>query len=682
MKKQEATTTKTNDEILAMAKRDIESHLTAKQTWRDNYVKPAFAMYDGDQWTSKDETRQTSDEMPVRTINKTASVIDAVAGFEVQNRTDIDCLPLAVKPDPLNIETANNGVKWCESVSGYDYERSYAFQDLLKSGVGGVINYISYMEEPDGVPRTERIFPLLLLFDPASRRKNMKDARWVGYAEIVDTEAAREEAGIEEGEAIGDGIDNRLMDYFDTLDTVENLTLRYEYQWKEIEEYWRITNTALMMARQLVQTDQRKAELIARYMMAVAEKFGFNAEDNVFTIKASDYKEIKTGFEALGIPLKGVKQKRFNHFRAKILGNHVIDKGLCISPDAFDVKFMTGKYSEIHQSHYGMIHSMMDAQRMLNQTFSDFEGYLRTIPKGGVEMEETAVSDQAAFKATWHKAREITIYADGALTQGRVRPKQAGQMPQGIIEMIQLMLRLVPEIPGVTPDFMGFFDSGQEVSGILQAQRIRQGLTVLATYFDAAQAFTIEQGKLYLSSLRILAENAPGRLIRNVLGQGGQKLLELWPQNLASEYIIEVKGMPQTPNEQHELFLKLMELGQMLEGSQKTTAGLANVLPVAFEYSTLKSADKERIMAALQPPPPPQPDPVNQALIMAETNYKNSMAAKNTEDGKKTAIENLLKVKELESYDEKIGAEIVEIMSRAELNAKKADTTVPQMPQA
>jgi len=626
-----------DQEILDVFRKRINQFLDDRNWWREQEVLDSFGVYDGTgQWLQEDVAEQEKAKMPVQTINKTAPVVDAVSGFQIQNAIDIDFTARNAATNQ-EIDIVQVVSKYIEHDSGQTFENNQAFADMLKCGVGAVNHEILFEEDNiDGDPSIRRIYPYLLAFDTSARRKNLRDASWVCEAKIISDEVAREETG---DEFISGGTgDERFLQYFQAVNPKQEVTMAYDYQWRERVNIYRGKNPFYKGELQV-----KPNPALVAYLEIAKEKYGFDPlEDSVITVEGDKRADLIEELKHFGVDIKLVRQKKYRYYRAKIIGNTVVDKEENFSQKGFSIKFMTGKFDETLQAHYGLIRSMKHAQRLLNKAVSDYQGFLSSIPMGGYMIEETSTTDIKGFKDSLLKSKMLTVIADGKT--GTVMPKPIPPMPDGLMEMISFAMSAIMEVVGVTPSLMGEIDS-KNMTGLLQGQLVRSGLAVLAVYFDAYRYFMKDQAKLKIDMCRVLAESNEGRAIKNLTGKGDQEYVKLQSSDIAQEYDIELGEVPQTPNEKAEIFTKLIELVQMLVSINPS--GAAGALSIAMPFSPLPKEQQDQAIALMQPAPAPEPDPNAIALLQAETAEKMSTANKNAADAKLKEMETLLKLQEL-----------------------------------
>jgi hypothetical protein len=632
-----------DEDIVSQMEARLNVALTISQDWRQNEVRENFALFEGNQWLQETIERQTANMMPIVSINRTSPIIEAICGFEIQNRLDIQYLPRMLQPDQMGYsDIMNNAVKYIEENAKAHSQYSYAFKDMLICGVGATDTVINYDNNPDGEVVIERIFPAFLFWDMASRAKNIIDSDYVVRLKVMNTEVIEQEYGVEFFDDIYNAaLDARILEFFNQVLAVKTLGVVYEYQWRQKEPFYRVNNPFIKMDPQAYTPEIMM--LVEALKAEYAEKYNFVPDaDPMFSVeKGGDLSGIKETFEALGIRIKPVKQHQFKYYRAIITGGKVVEKSENYSHTGFSIKFMTGQFSELTQSYYGLVRFCKDPQRLLNQAVSDYQGFLQTIPKGGVDIESDAVDDIQAFVNTYTKAKHVTIYEPGGLM--KTRPKLAPPMPDGLLEMIQYADQQIMQVCGVTPELMGMMQSKEMNSGFLR-QQIKQGLTTLATYFDAKYNYLQYQARLYTDCVRILADNSEGRLVKNIIGKSDEKYMPLTKNRIAAQYDIIVDEMPTTPDENMETFQKLMEL----QGQLMNRPNPVDIMPLVMQFAPLKPDVLDQVMAMMQPPPPPEPDPLNQAILQSEVQYKMSSAEKLSAEAQSISLQTMIKQNELQ----------------------------------
>jgi hypothetical protein len=91
--------------------------------WIYDEVRESFAVYEGESslessWGYTDEgalAKRRNNSQPCLAINKTAPVLDAVCGFQIQNRTEVEYTPRSMSADE-STDVVNNGLEYILSL--------------------------------------------------------------------------------------------------------------------------------------------------------------------------------------------------------------------------------------------------------------------------------------------------------------------------------------------------------------------------------------------------------------------------------------------------------------------------------------------------------------------------------------------------------------------------------------
>lgn len=617
------------DEILTQASRNIRiAQDFLRAAWRPQ-MDEAYAIRAGYQWTKDEWDRVKNEGITPYTLNLTAPICNAISGFQVQNRSEVTYTPRLMGEGKdkaaAYADMVENGVNYIEDCSQAEFIDSHAFDDMVTCGVGATDAIIDYAVNEFGHPRKERIFPGFVLWDPSAREKNFRDANWLARGKVVATDALADEED-EDGysaEISPSFDDSYFTDYFDRNKSEQDLSVVYDYQWREKEVVHLVNNPFTP------ESPLANDPLVLTWLGEAEKRLGFDITGGVLSISKKNWKAWKGETEALGIRWeKATTERVWRYYRATIWGGKLRSASPNFCQKGFSIKFMTGKFNERDQVPYGVVHDLKDPQRLLNQAVTDLAGWARSNPMGGVIIEDDAVANIKDFIKTYRKGRDVTVVKAGAIAANKIMQKEASPFPAGQQQMAQFYADAMLRVAGVTPEFMGQMDT-KDMTGVLHAQIVRQGLTVLAPYFDAMRFYVQENGVIYIDMLRVLAQNHPMRPIRNVTGVQKEQYLPLLEDYIAAEYDIEIADQPLTPTQQQETFDKLMQMG--IEYAQVSPQLASATVGVALEYSPLRDDEKEQIRQAATPAPP-QPDPLNAMLVTAETKAKIAEAGQKEAD--------------------------------------------------
>jgi len=183
--------------------------------------------------------------------------------------------------------------------------------------------------------------------------------------------------------------------------------------------------------------------------------------------------------------------------------------------------------------------------------------------------------------------------------------------------------------------------------------------------------------------LRVLCQNSGGLIIRNISGDKAQPYVKLLEDQIATKYDIIVKEVPKSSSErQRETDILLQIAGMLTQAGRDGGA----ILPLIIENQDINSDKLEEVLAATQPPPPQQPDPINVALLQAQTADLNASAQKKMAESKGLDMELLDKFKTMRDEDssemdiklEKMKADIQKTISETMVNYSKIGQSVTQ----
>src|SRR5262245_41008939 len=132
----------------------------------------------GDQYDNEDKNALEDQKRVMLVFNRIDPVIDAVIGSEITNRQEVRYIPRQVSDGPAN-EVLTEAARWFRDQCDAEHEESSAFADAVTCGMGWTETRLDYEENPDGEPSVERIDPLEMFWDCASRKANLTDARRV-----------------------------------------------------------------------------------------------------------------------------------------------------------------------------------------------------------------------------------------------------------------------------------------------------------------------------------------------------------------------------------------------------------------------------------------------------------------------------------------------------------------------
>lgn len=140
--------------------------------------------YDGKQWTAEEQATLNKRKQPVITNNRIAPKVDFLLGAERQGRTDPRAYPRNPSDDGA-AEAATDALRYATDKAKFSDTRSEVFENVLIEGFGGAIVEVEKRKENFEIV-IRRIPWDRLFYDPHSRRRDFKDARYLGVVTWMD----------------------------------------------------------------------------------------------------------------------------------------------------------------------------------------------------------------------------------------------------------------------------------------------------------------------------------------------------------------------------------------------------------------------------------------------------------------------------------------------------------------
>ena len=535
---------KPDEQLFIKLKQWFEEGRDRTQKWREE-AEVCFDLTAGWQWDADDMQVLADDNRPSVTFNRIGRNIDLVSGIETQSRQDVAFLPRE-EGDVGKSEVLSSAVEYISDETDSVDEKSDAFRDLCICGMGWTNTVMDFRDFDDGMPVESRIDPLEMFWDPHSRQRNLKDSRWRARARIMPTvEAQRMFPGIDP--AMLNAAWAQIAD--DPTQPSEPDRQSYNYEDSPTEGQPPLLQRSTIVEMQWWEIEKR----VILEDLFTAERKEMSA-DRARAIMA----EFPGRYESVEI-----ERKVF--FRA-FLGGMLLRKVRLEKVKDFTFQVMTGKRDR-RSSWYGMVRLMADPQRWANKWLSQSMHIMNTGAKNGLWYEEGSLVDAQRAERDHAKPGSFTAVSQGALTEGRVREKQPGAFPQELHNLLPFALQSIQDCVGVNAEQLGM-TGGTDANraALLESERRKAGITLMAQFFDAKRLFTKRQGRLLLRY--ILTYMNDGRLIR-VVSDGNKSYARLLVEDPQSvKYDIVVDDAPDAPNQRDKTWATLVPMLPMLERLQ------------------------------------------------------------------------------------------------------------------
>jgi hypothetical protein len=182
-------------------------------------------------------------------------------------------------------------------------------------------------------------------------------------------------------------------------------------------------------------------------------------------------------------------------------------------------------------------------------------------------------------------------------------PKPQAQLPPAVERLMADSLESIPACAGVNPELLGLGAQATDSSGVLEHQRRRAGLVVLATFFDSMNLYRKQGGLLTLQFLAKYMND--GRLVR-VVATDQQKFVPLLLDGDTAKYDLVMDEAPTSPQAKERNWQLIAPL---LPAMLQRPDIPPQVYLELLKESPIRTSVIERIEAILTPP---EPDPEQQ----------------------------------------------------------------------
>lgn len=595
----------TDDEILAKARERYKAGRTHAADWRTE-ARRCFDFRAGNQWSEEDKATLVEQLRMPTTFNRIDPYCRAVAGLEAGNRQQIRYIPREQGDVAVNELLTETG-SWVREEADAEFEEADSFIDAFISGIGATETYMDYDTDPEGMVKIDHLDCLNeVVWDPTAKKRNLTDRKydfrikrdmdvdevkamfpdsakvdeivpcpndWEGDNEDILPWDRNPETAYKHGDGKGDGKTEK-----------KNCTL-LDYQWCEREPYYKIA-------------DPISGEIVE--------------------MEAEKYTKLSTNLKKMGVELQAAKLHRVCWFRAFIVGKVVVEVGPAPCKTSSTRKFITAYRDRNRQMWYGLVRAMIDPQEWSNKFFSQILNIINSNSKGGLMAETDAFVNPRKAEEEWANPSSVILLKQGGLE--KVRERQAATFPASIDRMMQFSIQAMGDVTGLPLEVIGMVDRQQ--AGVLEAERKKTGITMLATLFDSFRHYHKDQGRLLLYFIQEYLSD--GRLVR-ITGPEGMKYVPLMKQSDTAKFDVIVDEMPQSPNNKERVWATMQVMLPILQNIGMPPELLAEVVA----YSPLPDSVVTKLKQAMAAQKGQPPNPMVQAQVaklQADAREKNASA--------------------------------------------------------
>jgi hypothetical protein len=543
--------------------------------WRTNAVKE-FDMVAGEQWDETDKAVLRDQMRPVVTFNRTGSVIGAVAGTEVTNRQEVRFFPREqgdAAADEMLTATAN----WFRDECNAEDEESDAFWNCLVCGMGWTETRMDFETDQDGAPFVECVDPLEMFWDAASRKANLENARRIWRVKKVPLDEAKALVG--DTDTDDEDFDAKWADFDGSSDPDETAQEARFYRATDASEDERDEDDLITLVE--VQWWERET------VHLVADAAG------MVTLTGEEFETLNERLAELKMPSpKSATKTRRKYFRVWI-GRKVLAE-----PEEepfgphFSYNALTGYRDRNKGTFYGLVRAMVNPQQWANKWLSQTMHILNTNAKGGWFVEDGVFEDMREAEQTLAMPDKLTKVTKKALSNPdgpKIQAKPQSQMPQGFTDLMEFAITSIRDASGVNLELLGQKDTDQ--AGVLEMQRKKQAMAVLAVLFSGLRRYRKNQGRQMLWLIQNYVSD--GRLIR-INGEQSQQYVP-FVKKVDARYDVIVDDAPSSPQQKEITWAVFMQMAPVLK--ERMTPELWAAM---LEYSPLPESASQKLREAIR----------------------------------------------------------------------------------
>lgn len=480
--------------LLTEIRQRYEAARSHASKWREE-AREAFDIYAGKQWSESDRQKLIEQQRVPVTFNRVAILLDAVIGYEVNNRQETRYIPRTPGDAKVN-ELLTEAARYFRDQCDAEFEESDAFRDMLISGMGWTNDRLTDERNPAYDLVRDRVDPLRMLWDPSSRKPNLEDARYVFYETTYSKAEAQALVPEWDGEYVHA---DWLGESFEDQAGTENPRDSYKASDSENAAH----RTVRVLEYQYV--DDEVQHVIADPETGEQRVID---EDQWLGLSEEEAKALS--------PLHSTRRKR-EWKRVFMIGSEPFPKKHPY-PNGPTYHCVTGKRDRNTGHWFGLVRSLKDPQMWSNKWLSQMMHILNTSAKPGYDVEKGAIDNVASFETKAAKPGAINIFTDGALQQGRVQRREAVGLPPDLANLLEYANESMQNVSGVNAELLGMAD--REQAGVLEYQRKQSAVTLLAPLFDSFRRYRKIAGRCWLYFMQNYLTD--GRLIRITKDDGGQ----------------------------------------------------------------------------------------------------------------------------------------------------------------
>jgi hypothetical protein len=556
---------------------------TNKEYYEDASSEFRDAMYEwdkdlkfkaGDQLDETTLAELAEDSMPDTIHNIVKKPCDLMVGSFRDNPLTGKLAPVA-DDDGAIADAYGPLLKWIMSNRGNKYNLSYSFSDAISTGIGWARIDMDYSRDFfDGDITVKHVSPLCIYFDPDSKEADLSDCTWIMQRSFLSKDLLL--ALYPEAKAKISGLEER-----DEMSTDFQQSTYNTKRINVLERWYKVPG--------------KKYKIYVNTPEGIQE---FDAED------ANERLQYEAQYTAANVRVIGYPT-------TKIKIKTETDDGIVLydgdHPDDIDafpfIRFLCWYEPSLKDWKWkvsGLPRLMRGIQEELNKLHQKLLFSAMSMPHGAYKYEADAVDD---INNMVQRKGGIQLIKMNKGRMDGIQPMQTTQLNQAMMEYLSIVASL-PNQVGPNPDLLGVQMSKSE-PGMNIELRQKQGIATLKDPYDHAN-MAVEQIFNYI--IKLVNSKWSRRKIERITSI---PLPEDWEDRKGKLYFdVTVNLVQDSPSYRFAVQAVLLD---MLNKIAPVVAQTAPQVVLKFAQQILTTSEipdneKQDLIAALTPPPPPIPN--------------------------------------------------------------------------
>jgi len=563
------------DPLARWALEQIEKCRTTVGKWRKQAME-ADRFAAGKHFSKADLELLEAEMRPTSVFNAAQKWLRYIGGIERQSKLDIHFLPRQVH-DEMQARAGDlvtKAYEWVLQNCNGDSERSMAFDDMLRRGMGWTDTQFDRSMDASGNINVKRTDGLEMLWDVRSTSPCVtEDARWVGRERQISKTEALKRWGDKHRAVIlanvGVSSSSSRPQESVLISEKEAIPITSGVEWPTIAA-----------GNVRVVEFQWYDEVVGVYFVDPLSGKDDWLDEATFAEYQRRYKKLFGGAE-----IDHDKMFMRQYQRIVIIGQTVVAGPFDLPGKRFTFNCVTGQRDEEDCIHYGFMRLLMDPQKYMTKYANQVMEIISRQAKGGLLAEEDAFVNPQEAEQAYARPGSITLLKRGGLQL--VKDKEQPSIPPASIEMFQVCNQMMRDVTGISPEVsMGM--GGGDQPALTMRQRQSASTLLLAHEFDNLRRYRENEAKTIFDFLQFIADD---RIVR-VGGPFDAEAVKLIRQPFFLEYDVVMDEGTRDPNVREQYMATIERLAPTLIRTN-------NFLPEMIDFFPLPASLKFSIKQAM-----------------------------------------------------------------------------------